>query len=47
MLQTAASIVQFLSISTKNTQWNSRVAQVNTSVPGSGQISFSQLYGAT
>ena len=47
MLQTAASLQQFLSISTKNTQWNSRVAQVNTSVPGSGQISFSQLYGAT
>ena len=47
MLQTSQSIQQFLSISTKNTQWNSRVAQVNTSVPGSGQISFSQLYGAT
>ena len=47
MLQTSQSVQQFLSISTKNTQWNSRVAQVNTSVPGSGQISFSQLYGAT
>ena len=46
MLQTSQSVQQFLSISTKNTQWNSRVAQVNTSVPGSGQISFSQFYGA-
>ena len=47
MLQTAQSIQQFLSISTKNDQWNSRVAQVNTGVPSSGQISFSELYGAT
>ena len=47
MLQTSQSIQQFLSISTKNDQWNSRVAQVNTSVPSSGQISFSELYGAT
>ena len=45
--QQAGSISQECSISTKNNQWNSRVAQVNTSVPGSGQISFSQLYGAT
>ena len=47
MLQTSQSVQQFLSISTKNDQWNSRVAQVNTSVPSSGQISFSELYGAT
>ena len=44
--QQAGSISQECSISTKNNQWNSRVAPVNTSVPGSGQISFSQFYGA-
>ena len=47
MNQRAASVQQFLSISTKNNAWNSRVMTVNSGVPGSGQISFSQLYGAT
>ena len=45
--QRANSIAHEMSISTKNNQWNSRVAQVNSGVPGSGQISFSQFYGAT
>lgn len=47
MSQLASSIVHEMAISTSATVWNTRSMSVNSGVPGSGQISFNQLYGAT